>query len=172
MPDERPRVRAERVTDSYAIAVWRRLVLWVVDGHTPVVELERLRTLVHEWSRGQSGEKNVTLVLLHASRSTMEADERRAVLRMIDETKHDRVASATVVLARGMIGALHRSILTGFSLLLPPPHPTRVFGEVPPAIAFLHGHIESLCGAVEPLHIEAMLDDLHAEILRARAPAP
>jgi hypothetical protein len=152
------------VTDTYAIAAWRQLVLWVVDGHTPLDELERLRVIVQSWSRAQGTLKNVTLVVLHDNRSTMSAEERRSVSRMIDETKSQRVASATVVLAGGIVGALHRSILTGFSLLVPPPHPTKVYADVESAIAFLHPHIESVCGPVPPAHLDAMVNALHGEI--------
>jgi hypothetical protein len=165
--EDRPHVLPERVTESYAIAVFKRLVLWVVDGHTPVHELEHLSEIVRAWGRQHHGTKNVALVVIHAKRSTMSAEERRPVLRMIDETKHDRLASATVVLASGMLGALHRSILTGFSLLVPSPHPTKVFGDVESAIAFLHPYIETACGPIPTRHIAAMVDDLLAEI---RAP--
>ena len=51
MEAERPRVRPERVTDTYAIAAWKNLVLWVVDGHTPLEELEPIRVIVRGWNR-------------------------------------------------------------------------------------------------------------------------
>jgi hypothetical protein len=165
---ERPQVRPERVTESYAIASFRQIVVWVVDGHTPVDELERLRLHVLEWTRAQGDAKNVALTVLHSNRSTMSAEERRIVARMIDETKGSRLASATVVLADGMLGALHRSILTGFSLLVPPPHPTKICGDLPSALAFLAPHIEKVAGDVPPAHIEAIVDDLHGAVRAQR----
>jgi hypothetical protein len=144
--------------------MWKQLVLWVVDGHTPLDELEQLRRLVHAWYVDQGDAKNVTLVVIHGTNTTMNADERRAVARMIDETKSSRVASATVVLGDGMVGALHRSILTGFSFLVPPPHPVKIFARVEPAVVFLHPFIEALCGPVSPDHVGAMVDDLHREM--------
>jgi hypothetical protein len=145
--------------------MWKRLVLWVVDGHTPLDELERLRSIVRAWNRAQGDEKNVTLVVIHGTRSSMSAEERQSVARMIDETKDRRVASATVILGGGMIGALHRSILTGFSMLVPPPHPTRICATIPAAIDYLHPYIKALCGDVSAQSVEALVEDLHAEVM-------
>lgn len=153
----------ERVTDTYAIASWRQLTMWVVEGHTPLDELERVRRMALRWVTTNPG-KSVSIIVLHGARSTMSSEERASVARMIAETKHTRAASATVVLGRGVIGALHRSILTGFSLLVPPPHPTRVFADVAPAVAWLHPHLEATCGAVPALHVEAMLEDLYGDL--------
>lgn len=156
-------MRPERVTDTFAIATWRRLTMWVVDGRTPIEELEGLRHLVMRWVADHP-EKTVSLIVIHGTPSTMDPAERKSVAKMIEDTKHTRVASATVILGRGMIGSLHRSILTGFALLVPPPHPTKVFDDTLDAIRFLHPYIEQVCGPVEPYHIEAMLGDLHGEV--------
>lgn len=156
-------MRPERVTDTFAIATWRRLTMWVVDGHTPLEELERLRHLVMRWVAAHPA-KTVSLIVIHGTPTTMSAEERRSVTKMIDDTKHTRVASATVILGRGMVGSLHRSILTGFSLLVPPPHPTRICADVDAAIGFLHPHIVEVCGPVEPFEVAAMLGDLHGEV--------
>lgn len=155
------------MTETYAIAMVQGLVLWVVDGQTPVDELERLRAMVRTHPRADR--PSVTLIVIHGTRSTMNAEERRSVLAMIDETKHHRLASATVIGARGMLGALHRSILTGFSLLLPPPHPHKVFGDVPEAIAYLMPWVPKVSDGLDATAIEAMLADLYAQLL-ARKP--
>lgn len=137
--------------------------MWVVDGHTPLDELERLRALALARMK-EHPEKGVSLIVLHGTRSTMSSEERRSVTQMIDQTKHTRVASSTVVLGRGVIGSLHRSILTGMSIIAPPPHPVRICADVPAAIEFLHPYIEAVAGPVDPLHVEAMIADLHGEV--------
>ncbi len=171
MRGERPRAEPDRVTPSYAIGAWKNLVIWVVDGHTPLEELERLRARVSDWNRARGGAKNVALIVLHAARSTMSAEERRSVARMIDESKHTRAASATVVLADGVLGALHRSILTGISMLVPAPHPTKVFADVERAIAFLEPHIARNCGEVRREDVAAMVADLHLLLRQAKLEA-
>lgn len=101
----------------------------------------------------------------------MSAEERRSVARMIDESKHTRAASATVVLADGVLGALHRSILTGISMLVPAPHPTKVFADVERAIAFLEPHIARNCGEVRREDVAAMVADLHLLLRQAKLEA-
>jgi hypothetical protein len=156
------------VTETYALALWKRLVLWVIDGHTPLDELERMRAIVGDWSRRERGLQNVTLIVIYPANTTMSGEERRSVARMIEDTKSTRAASATVILSGGMVGALHRSILTGFTLLAPPPHPAKVFADVPSAIAFLHPHVERLCGRVPAADVVGLVDALHHEILAVR----
>ena len=156
------------MTASYALGAWRDLVIWVVDGHTPLDELKRLRSRVAEWRQQRAARKNVALTVLYPSPSTMSTEERLTVARMIDETKHDRTASATVVLADGILGALHRSILTGLSIVVPSPHPVRISADLGTAITFVLPHVERLCGPIEHGEIEAMVADLHAHILAAR----
>jgi hypothetical protein len=45
-----------------------------------------------------------------------------------------------------MVGALQRSVLTGLNLLASPPHPAKVFSEVPDAIDWLLPHLGAVCG--------------------------
>lgn len=157
-------MQPERVTDTYAITMWEGLVLWVADGETPVEELRALTQFVKRY-RAERGERpNVALTVIHGTRTGMTAEARREVTRLIDLTKHDRVASSTVVLAQGMLGALHRSILTGMELVVPAPHPVKICGDVSTAVAFLHPYIVELCGPVAPEHVEAMARDLHGAI--------
>ncbi|MGE0786978.1 MAG: hypothetical protein AB7S26_14995 [Sandaracinaceae bacterium] len=168
MPTVPPRPTPERVTDTYAIARWKGLVLWVVDGQTPVSELEQLIELSKRHNARYGDPRNVALTIIHGTPSGMSAEERAAAARLIESTKHTRVASSTVVLARGLVAAVHRSILTGISLLVPPPHPVKVCSDVPSALSFLQPHIESLCGPIAPDHIEAMASQLHDAVTERR----
>lgn len=162
--NDRPRVVPERVTDTYAITMWEGLVLWVADGETPLDELRALTEFVLRYKRERGERQNVALTVIHGTRTGMTAEARKEIARLIDLTKHTRRASSTVVLAEGMLGALHRSILTGLSLLVPPPHPVKITGDVASAVAFLHPYIEELCGPIPPQHVAAMVGDLHGAI--------
>jgi len=136
-------------------------VIWVVDGSTPPEELERLRTISRAW-REEHPEPTVNLIVIYPTQTTMDAAQRKVAAKFIDETKHTRVASATAVLATGMVGALHRSLLTGLSILVPPPHPVKITARVVDAVDFLHPHIEQTCGPVSAAHVEMMVYDLHS----------
>lgn len=161
----RPQVVVDHVTVSYAVGTWKHLLLWVVEGHTPVEQLERLRVRIGALSRDRGDKKHVALTVLYPSDSTMSAEERACVAKMIDETKHRRLAAATAVLAQGVMGSVHRSILTGMSLIVPPPHPNRIAASEEAAINFVHPYVVQSSGAVTPEEIRAMSADLY-EALR------
>lgn len=158
----------DHVTASYAIGTWKRVIVWVVEGHTPVATLEALRLRLAVLSRERGDEKHVALTVLYPSDSAMSAEERRSVARMIDETKHRRLASATAVLAQGMMGAVHRSILTGMSILVPPPHPNRITSSIEDAVAFAHPFVVQSSGAVAMADLRTMVEDLYDTLRSAK----
>jgi len=164
---ESPRAIIDHVTASYALGTWKRVVLWVVEGHTPLEQLEALRRRFAELSRERGDEKHVALTILYPTDSTMSAEERKCVARIIDESKHRRLASATAVLAQGLMGAVHRSILTGMSILVPAPHPHRITATIEDAIDFVHPYATLSSGPVLRSDLRAMVGDLH-NTLRAR----
>lgn len=161
---ERPRVILDHVTPSYAIGMWKRLLIWVVEGHTPLPTLEALRLRLTALSRERGDEKHIALTILYPSDSTMSTEERRSVARMIEESKHRRLASSTAVLAQGLMGAVHRSILTGMSLVVPPPHPNRITATTDDAIAFLLPYITQSSGPASLADVRAMVNDLYAAL--------
>jgi hypothetical protein len=59
-----------------------------------------------------------------------------------------------VILAQGIVGSMHRSVLTGMQMLAPAPHPVRVFGAIPGAVHWLVPYIREACS------IDASGDDV------------
>ncbi len=55
-----------------------------------------------------------------------------------------RDASATVILADGLVGSMQRSMLTGLMMIVPPIHPAKVFGATSPAVAFVAPFVRAL----------------------------
>jgi hypothetical protein len=93
----------------------------------------------------------------------MNAEERERMVRLIKRREKSRLASATVVLADGIAGAMHRSVLTGLSLIARPPHPTKVCANLPDAAAFLMPHLRALCDPRTKLaEVLAALDEARA----------
>lgn len=81
--------------------------------------------------------------------------------QIIRRWEKDRIASATVILATGLAGALQRSVLTGFVLIAPPPHPMKVFGSVPDATAWLSPYVRELSGStVTPAALLSAVEEL------------
>jgi hypothetical protein len=156
-------------TPTFAVAAWRRLTLFVVDGHTPIENLERLRTTVLTWVK-QHPEKTVSLIVLYPTPEGMSAEERAVMTRLMKETHHTRLASATVVMAEGILGALHRSILTGLTFVAPPPHPAKVFATVSDALRWVGPRLRDLSVDAPLEVVEELVRDLRQQILRAREP--
>ena len=99
------------------------------------------------------------------STSTEERDEiLELARRALADGSAQMSRTATVVMAEGLMGAIHRSILTGFTLLVPPPHPAKIFADVPRAAAFLLPYIAQACGPASAEDVEAMVAELHALI--------
>jgi hypothetical protein len=144
--------------------VWRRFCVHVFDGPLGLEDMDRIEAAGDLWHRKNPG-KIVEMVIIFASDARMSGDERARIASIVKRWEDRRTASATVVLASGLMGAMHRSILTGLQMIAPPPHPTKVFGVFPDAVQWLAPHVESLCG-VDMAHGEILagIDDLCATL--------
>jgi hypothetical protein len=90
-------------------------------------------------------------------------EERVRMAKLLKKREKQRVASATVILAQGIMGSAQRSMLTGLLMLAPPPHPAKVFGASRDAVGWLQPYVKSLCGpeATTP-SLSAAVDELCA----------
>jgi hypothetical protein len=123
-------------------------------GELSMADMTVLETAGAHWQRAHRG-KRVELVIVLPSGARMSADERDRMTQLMRRGEKDRIASATVILADGLRGALHRSLLTGLTLLAPAPHPMKVFSRLEDALAFLTPYLQKLPDVVgrldEPL---------------------
>jgi hypothetical protein len=104
-----------------------------------------METLGDRWYRKNPG-KLVELAIILPSETRMTSEERTRMTQLIKRWESVRIASATVILASGMLGAMHRSVLTGMTMLVPPPHPAKVFATVPDAMSWLLPYLRTACG--------------------------
>jgi hypothetical protein len=142
--------------------VWRRMAVHLFEGRLTVDDMERLEALGADFRRRVPG-KMVELVVVFPSDARMTSEERTRMAAIIKRWEHVRTASSTVILARGLTGALHRSVLTGLQILAPAPHPLKVFGAIPPAVKWIAPFVQALSGpeaTVESLQLG--VDDLCA----------
>jgi hypothetical protein len=141
-------------------AAWRRFAVHIFEGTFPLEDMARLDAAASAWHKKNPG-KVVELVIIHPSNARMSSDERIRMAEMIKKWESARSASATVILASGLTGAMHRSILTGLQMLAPPPHPTKVFGATADAVGWLTPYVQGVCGvdAATP-DLIAALDEL------------
>jgi hypothetical protein len=127
-----------------------RFGVHLFEGRVTVADMQRMETLGDEWYRKHPG-KLVELVVVFPSDARMTDEERARMAQLIKRWEKVRAASATVILAAGLMGAMHRSVLTGMTMLVPPPHPAKVFARVPDAVTWLLPYLRSACsGEIMP----------------------
>jgi hypothetical protein len=132
----------------------------VFEGHLSIADMDRMQAIGDDWYRRNRG-RRVELVIVFPSDAKMSAEERRRMTVLIKRWERERDASATVILAEGLRGSIQRSVLTGFTLVAPPPHPMKVFSEIPEAVSWLHPYTAPLCPhAVSPEVVLAAIQDL------------
>jgi hypothetical protein len=140
-------MKLEAVVDMPCLlsAAWSRFGVHLFHGKITVRDIDEIERIGDEWFARHPG-KLVELVIIFPSRARLTTAERLRLSRMIKRREKERTASATVILAEGLIGAAHRSVLTGLMLLAPPPHPAKVFGKTADAIGWLAPRVRALCG--------------------------
>jgi hypothetical protein len=150
--------------------VWGRFGVHVFEGKVTVAHMDELERRGDAWCRKNPGDR-VELTIILPSDTIMTSEERARMVRIIKKWEQIRVASATVILATGVTGAAHRSVLTAFLLLAPPPHPTKVFGTTHAAVDWIAPHVARLSGPEATQEaLRSAVDDLCARF-RARSSA-
>jgi len=125
--------------------LWKRFGVHLFEGKVTVADMEEIERRGEVWRDKVRG-KLVEMVVIFPSDAKMTTEERTKMTQIIKRWEKDRAASATVILAQGLTGALHRSVLTGMQMLVPAPHPVKVFGSIPDGVKWLTPHVRGLCG--------------------------
>ena len=126
--------------------MWRRFGVHAFDGRLTLDDMVRIEAAGNLWHRKNPGHI-VEMVIIFPSDARMDGEERARIAAIVKRWESLRTASATVVLASGLAGAMHRSVLTGLQMIAPPPHPSKVFGSTREAVVWLAPHVQALCGA-------------------------
>ena len=128
-----------------ATGLWRQLAVHLFQGKVTLADMDELEA-DSALSHARVKAKLVELVVILPSKAEMTHEERVRMARIIKRWEKQRVASATVVAAEGLLASIHRSVLTGLQLLVPPPHPTKVFASTPLALRWLEPYVKEVCG--------------------------
>jgi hypothetical protein len=142
--------------------LWRHFAVHLFQGKVTVADIDRIETESARCHAKLDG-KTVDLVVILPSSAQLTHQERVRMTRLVKRWESERVASSTVILAAGMLGSVHRSVLTGLQMLVPPPHPTKVFGEIAAAVRWLAPYAQQVCGPeAKPDSVCKAVDDLRA----------
>lgn len=146
-----------------------RFAIHLFEGHVPLAEMDRMQAVGERWN-SQRPEKRAELAVIFPSDARMTHEERSRMARLMKMGEAYRTASATVILAEGMLASMQRSMLTGLLMLAQPPHPAKVFGTVPDAMLWLEPHLLRACGP--SLNLDELRSELSAHIAQFRARRP
>jgi hypothetical protein len=119
---------------------------WAVhlfEGELTVADMDRMQHSGDRWAMRNAG-KRAELVIIHPSAARVSAEERARMARLMKHGEARRSASATVILADGVLGALQRSTLTALMMVAPASHPAKVFGSTSDALRWLFPYVQSL----------------------------
>ena len=153
-------------TDSAWSSVSARFAVHLFEGHVTLAEMDRMQIIGERWNLQHPG-KRVEMAVIFPSDARMSHEERVRMSRLIKVGEAHRTASATVVLAQGMLASMQRSMLTGMLMIAPPPHPAKVFGAIPDALTWLEPHVQGVCGSA--LKVGELGAALTAHITQFRA---
>lgn len=123
----------------------QRFAIHLFHGYLSLEDMGQLEALGDRWTREHGG-KRVELVVVYPSQARMSTEERHRISALIKRWDRDRAASATVILAEGMVGAMQRSVLTGLQLIAGTTHPQKVFSNVADAVNWLMPHVREVNG--------------------------
>jgi hypothetical protein len=143
---------------------------WAVhlfEGGLTVTDMDRMQQMGDQWNAANPG-KRAELVIVYPSDARMSGEERSRMARLMKHGDKRRAASATVILAGGLRGALHRSTLTALMMVAPASHPAKVFGSIADALRWFLPHVQGLAReSVVPERLELELQQ-HLEEFSAR----
>lgn len=152
-------------------AIWRRIGVHLFEGKLTLDDMDRLDEEGAAWRKRMPG-KMIELVIVFPSDAQMSTDERKRMAAIVKRWEKERVASSTVVLAEGLLGSFHRSILTGLQMLVPSPHPVKIFGSIAAATEWLTPFARDLCGPeVDAATLTAGVEELCARFAARGAKA-
>jgi hypothetical protein len=150
--------------------VWRRFAVHMFQGHLAIEDMARLENIGVQWLKKNPG-KLVEMVVIYPSDAVgMSSEERSRMARVIKRWEDVRAASATVILATGILGAVQRSVLTGLQAIVRAPHPTKVFATPADAVGWLTPYVQDVCG-MDARHNELVVavEEMRGRFLGARA---
>lgn len=125
--------------------IWRRFGLHVFQGKITLDDMNRMEQVGDSWLAKNPG-RVVELSVIFPSDAKMTSEERTRMVQIIKRWDNVRDAAGTVILADGLLGAMHRSVLTGMLMLARQPHPAKVFSDIGGATRWIAPHVWAACG--------------------------
>lgn len=152
------------------ISVFDHFAVHLFEGAVSVSDMDRIQSVGERWNVRHPG-KRAELVVIFPSNARLTPEERARMAQLVKVGQTHRAAAATVILASGMLGSMQRSMLTGLTMISPPPHPWKVFGTIVDALTWLTPHLVATCQIESVQTIDEALTR-HLEEFKARSASP
>lgn len=163
-----PKLEPTLCMSSAWSSVWGNFVVHLFEGHVSLNDMDRMQAFGERWNAINPG-KRAELVAVLPSGAQMSNEERARMARLIKQGEVYRSASATVIMAQGMLASVHRSVLTGMMMLAPAPHPAKVFATIADAVGWLLPHVQAVSTSAVSQADLLQAVDANLTAFRARA---
>lgn len=128
-----------RLPTTWSTAIAGAVAVHHFEGEVTVLEMNKMQAIGDEWYRRYPG-KSLSIAVVFPTTHRASAEQRDRMRQLIKHWEGKHLAAANAMLMDGLLGAMHRSILTGILMFAPPPHPSKVFAAVEPAVSWLLDH--------------------------------
>jgi len=117
-------------TDSYAIVVWRRLLLLVWNSPANPTGVQRSRVLFDDWIAAHPGDMGCLVVIPEGRARVPDAETLEAMARTARAPHRSCRGMATLIESEGFIAAAVRTIMMRIHSIASRQDPPLVFGSV------------------------------------------
>lgn len=133
------------------------------EGEVTVMEMNKIQEIGDRWYARFPG-KSLAISVVYPTTHRAPPEQRERLRQLIKHWEHRHLAAANVMLIDGLLGSMHRSIFTGVLMLVPPPHPAKVFSNIDDGVSWLLGHQKGT--SFDVAATRATIHGLCAEFLR------
>lgn len=159
-----------RLPTTWSTAVADTIAVNHFEGEVTVLEMNTIQEIGDRWY-ARYPRKSLSLSIVYPTTHRPTAEQRERLRQLIKHWENHHLAAANVMLIDGLLGAMHRSVLTGVMMLAPAPHPAKVFANLDAALPWLLSHQTT---KLDVASVRDAVDRLSSEFLArpARAPTP
>lgn len=150
-----------RLPTAWSTAVSGALSVNHFEGEVTVMEMNTIQEIGDRWYARYPA-KSLSLSLVYPTTHRPPPEQRERLRQLIKHWEHHHLASANVMLIDGLLGAMHRSVLTGVMMLAPPPHPAKIFASLDAGLPWLLSHQTTKLDAGS---VREVVDRVSAEFL-------
>ena len=151
-----------RLPTTWSTAIADTVAVHHFEGEVTVLEMNKMQAIGDQWY-ARYPDKSLSISIVFPTTYRAPPEQRDRMRQLIKHWEDRHLAAANVMLMDGLLGAMHRSIFTGILMPAPPPHPTKIFAELEPALPWLLSHQRG--SKLDVASLREAIDRISAEFL-------